>query len=99
MLRDTYPYYFANHPRDPNADLEVSDKYTGQVVTRVAIADTSVISNAIGAAVNAAEPMRRMSPYHWQAILSHCADRFAARFDELAMSLCIEAGKPIRDVA
>jgi len=30
-------------------------------------------------------------------VLEHCVTRFRERFDELAMALCIEAGKPIRD--
>src|SRR5262249_56548619 len=35
--------------------------------------------------------------YRRQAVLNHCVRRFEERFDDLAMSLCIEAGKPIRD--
>ena len=38
-----------------------------------------------------------MAAYERQAVLEHCVRRFQERFDELAMSLCIEAGKPIRD--
>ncbi|MBF6603098.1 MAG: aldehyde dehydrogenase family protein, partial [Sphingorhabdus sp.] len=29
--------------------------------------------------------------------LQHCVDRFKERYDELAYSLCVEAGKPIKD--
>ncbi len=97
MLRDTYPYYLANKPASPNADLEVTDKYTGEVATRVAMADAATIDQAIAATVDAAEPMRKMPPYERQAVLNHCAQRFAERFDELADALCIEAGKPIKD--
>ncbi len=97
MLRDTYPYYLANKPASPNADLEVTDKYTGEVATRVAMADAATIDQAIAATVDAAEPMRTMPPYERQAVLNHCVQRFAERFDELADALCIEAGKPIKD--
>ncbi len=38
-----------------------------------------------------------MAPYERRAVLNHCVQRFTERFDELAMALCIEAGKPIRD--
>lgn len=41
--------------------------------------------------------MRKLAPYERQAILQHCVIRFQERFDELAMTLCIEAGKPIND--
>ena len=97
MLRETYPYYLANQPESPNTDLAVTDKYSGEVATRVALADASAIDKAIAATVEAAEPMRRLPPYRRQAILQHCVDRFTERFEELALSLCIEAGKPIKD--
>jgi len=97
MLRDQYPYYLANQAVQPNADLEVRDKATGEVATRVALADDAAIDRAAAAAVEAAEPMARMAAYERQAVLAHCVRRFEERADELAHSLCVEAGKPIRD--
>ena len=97
MLKETYPYYLANRAVSPNADLVVTDKYTGEVATRVAMADEAAIDAAIGAATRAAEPMRRMPAHARQAVLNHCVRRFEERSEELAMALCIEAGKPIKD--
>ena len=97
MLKETYPYYLANRAVSPNADLVVTDKYTGEVATRVAMADEAAIDAAIGAAARAAEPMRRMPAHARQAVLNHCVRRFEERSEELAMALCIEAGKPIKD--
>ncbi|MCG8651024.1 MAG: aldehyde dehydrogenase family protein [Pirellulales bacterium] len=97
MLNPSYPYYLANKPVAANEDLEVIDKYGGGVATRVALADATAIDQGIAAAAAAAEPMRKLPPYQRQAILEHCVDRFRQRFDDLAMSLCIEAGKPIKD--
>src|SRR5690606_19386775 len=97
MLQPTYPYYLASEARQPNTDLEVTDKYSGKVATRVALADAAAIDAGIAAAVEASEPMRRYTPYQRQAVLEHCVQRFRERYDELAMALCIEAGKPIRD--
>jgi acyl-CoA reductase-like NAD-dependent aldehyde dehydrogenase len=96
-LQSTYPYWLAGEPVAPNHDLEVRDKYSGEVATRVAMADAKAIDAAIAAAVAAAEPMRRLGAYQRQAVLEHCVRRFQERFDELAMSLCLEAGKPIKD--
>ena len=93
----SFPLYVANVPETPNTDLEVTDKYTGEVAYRVPLADPSTIGRAIGAAVEAAEPMRRMPAYERQAVLNHCVSAFEARAEELAMALCVEAGKPIRD--
>ena len=39
MLQETYPFFLANEPSSPNNDLAVTDKYTGEVATRVALAD------------------------------------------------------------
>jgi acyl-CoA reductase-like NAD-dependent aldehyde dehydrogenase len=97
MLKERYPYYLANEPESPNADLVVTDKYTGKEATRVALADAAAIDRAIAAAVEAAEPMRNLAAYERQAVLEHCVKRFREREGELAMSLCIEAGKPLRD--
>mgnify|MGYP002623566937 CR=1 FL=1 len=96
-MKKNYPFYLANEPCSPNSDLEVKDKFTGEVATRVAMASVEDIDRAIAATVEAAEPMRRMPPYQRQEILNHCVRRFEERFDELAMALCIEAGKPIKD--
>jgi acyl-CoA reductase-like NAD-dependent aldehyde dehydrogenase len=97
MLAKTYPYYLANRPEQPNSDLEVSDKYSGEVVTRVAMAGEADIDRAIAAAVEATPPMRKMKAYQRQAVLQHCVSRFTERAEELAQTLCVEAGKPIKD--
>ena len=47
-LAATYPYYLANEPEAPNHDLEVLDKYTGEVATRVALADDAVRRKRVG---------------------------------------------------
>ncbi|ARS26274.1 aldehyde dehydrogenase family protein [Sphingomonas sp. KC8] len=96
-LKDSYPLYLANEARMPNTDLAVTDKFTGEIATRVAMADATTIAAGIAAAVEAAEPMAQMASYERQAVLQHCVDRFKERADELAYALCVEAGKPIRD--
>ncbi|HYW16971.1 MAG TPA: aldehyde dehydrogenase family protein [Allosphingosinicella sp.] len=96
-LKDVYPLYLANEARQPNADLEVTDKYSGEVAFRCALADAATIDAGIAAAAGAAAPMAGMASFERQAVLQHCVDRFRARFDELAHALCVEAGKPIRD--
>ena len=97
MLKETYPYYLANRPAQPNADLMVTNKYTGELACRVALADAQVIDSAIEAAVAAFERTRKMPGHQRQAILSHVVKRVTERHEELARALCIEAGKPIRD--
>ena len=96
-MKTEWPLFVANEAEQPNLDLDVTDKYTGEVFAKVALADAATIDRAIAAAAAAAEPMRRLRSYERQAVLYHCVRRFEERFDELADSLCAEAGKPIKD--
>ncbi len=92
-----WPFFLANKPAQPNLDLAVTNKYSGAVAARVALADSETIARGIEACVEAAEPLARMPPYERQAVLNHCVQRFKDRYDELADWLCVEAGKPIKD--
>lgn len=96
-LKDVYPLYLNNEAVQPNTDLEVTDKYSNEVAFRTALATPDVIEEAIAGAVSATEPMAKMASYERQNVLQHCVDRFKERYDELAYSLCVEAGKPIKD--
>lgn len=96
-LKDVYPLYLNNEAVQPNTDLEVTDKYTGKVAFRTALATPDIIEQGIAGAVEAAEPMARMPAYERQAVLQHCVDRFKERAEELAYALCVEAGKPMND--
>ena len=96
-LKKSYPYYLANRPVAANADLDVLDKYTGKRATRVALADATAVRKAIVAAHNAREAMAAFPPDARRDVLEHCVRRFSERAEELALVLCIEAGKPIKD--
>lgn len=97
MLAKSYPYFLANKAVYANEGLEVTDKFSGEVATRVALADAKVIDEAIAAADASQEALRKMAPYERQDILNHCVKRFEERFEEMALALCVEAGKPIKD--
>jgi len=96
-LARSYPYYLANAAVAANTDLEVRDKYSGNVATRVAMGDATAIRKAIVAAHKARGAMANFPPDKRRDVLEHCVRRFEERFEELALSLCIEAGKPIKD--
>ncbi len=96
-LRDVYPLYLNNLAVQPNTDLAVTNKYTGEIAFHTALATPDIINEAIAGAVRAAAPFAAMASYERQAVLYHCVERFRERFDELAWGLCIEAGKPITD--
>jgi acyl-CoA reductase-like NAD-dependent aldehyde dehydrogenase len=97
MPRAVYPYFLGNEARQPNTLLEVRDKYTGEVASRVAQADDQALEEALELAARAAGPMAALSGHERAQALRHCARRLAERSEELAFNLCVEAGKPIRD--
>jgi acyl-CoA reductase-like NAD-dependent aldehyde dehydrogenase len=97
MLDKTYPYYLAGKPVAANTDLEVLDKYSGKRATRVAFADTATVRKAIAAAHRATPAMAAFPHDARRDVLEHCVARFTERHEELALALCIEAGKPIHD--
>ena len=80
-LKDVYPLYLNNKAAQPNTDLEVIDKYTGEVAFRCALATPDVIDEAIAGAVRAAEPMARLASFEKRDVLAHCVTRFQERFD------------------
>ena len=47
LLKDTYPLYLNNKAAQPNTDLAVTDKFTGEVAFRTALATPDVIEQAI----------------------------------------------------
>ncbi|HOT12990.1 MAG TPA: aldehyde dehydrogenase family protein [Polyangiaceae bacterium] len=97
MFADRYPCYVGGEARFFDRQLPVTNKYTQEVFTRVSLAGEGVVDEAIALARQASEPMRRLACYERQAVLDHCVARFRERAEELALSLCLEAGKPIRD--
>ncbi len=97
MFKQQYPYYLAGEAVQPNADLAVTNKYTGEEACRVALANPDAIDAGIAAAVEGFEEARKLPSYARQDILKHMAGCFRDRHDELAYALCIEAGKPIKD--
>jgi len=61
MLQASYPYWLGGKPVAGNGELEVTNKYTGEVVSRVPLAKSEEVAKAIRLATQAAEPMRKMS--------------------------------------
>ena len=75
-LARRYPCYLANAPIQPNADLDVLDKYSGEVATRTAFVDAATVDQAIAAAFEAREAMAAFAPDQRRDVLEHCVRRF-----------------------
>jgi acyl-CoA reductase-like NAD-dependent aldehyde dehydrogenase len=88
-VKELHPYWLAGRAVQANADLAVA--------ARVAFADADAVEAAIAAAHGARAAMAAFPPDARRDVLEHCVRRFGERSEELALALCIEAGKPIRD--
>jgi len=97
MSAECRPCFLANKPIRTGDVLEVRDKFSGRVFDRVARAGADHVDEAIARAVEAAPAMAALSSGDRAAVLEHCARRFDERREELALALCGEAGKPIKD--
>ena len=97
MLKERYPLIVGGKSEFTGKLTDVTDKYTGAVASRVSTADPAILDRAIALAAKSAKELRKVPPYERRAVLMHCVKRFEERKEELAMSLCIEAGKPIKD--
>ena len=58
-LKDTYPLYLNNKAAQPNTDLEVTDKFTGEVAFRTALASPEMVSTINRAGCPALSMARR----------------------------------------
>eukprot|EP00127_Corallochytrium_limacisporum_P002176 Clim_evm70s108 gene=Clim_evmTU70s108 len=96
-LKESYPMFLASKPVTPNLDLAVTNKYNQEVATRVPKATKDHMEEAIAAATKAQEEFGKMPAYMRQQILWKVVAAIKERFEEFAIALAIEAGKPIKD--
>jgi len=92
-----YPFYLANEAVYENEDLKVIDKATGEVHAVCAQADQKTVDKAIDAAEKAAKELALLPSYKRKAVLERAVTEMKERREELALALCAEAGKPIKD--
>jgi len=97
MLKANYPYWLGGRPVAAGVEIEVTNKYTGEVMTRVPLAGPDAVAEAIRLATEVAGPMRKLPAYKRQEALNHVVEAIADRHEEFSRALSIEAGKPIRD--
>ncbi len=92
-------HFLAGKARSSPHALEVLDKYSGELVERVALATPEAIRAGIEAASQSREPMRRLAGHERASILGRAVEGLSARRSELIRVLVREAGKPVRFAA
>jgi glyceraldehyde-3-phosphate dehydrogenase (NADP+) len=94
-----YGYYLAGEWRTRGKPFEIRAPYDNSVFASGWLADEAAAEEAVQAAVRGFEVTRKLPVYERARILLALRDGIEARKDELAQTIAIEAGKPIRDAA
>jgi acyl-CoA reductase-like NAD-dependent aldehyde dehydrogenase len=76
--------------------VEIRSPYDGSAVALVHRAGPDDVERAISGAVEAFETTRRLPSWQREQVLEGIAARIAARREELARTIALEAGKPIK---
>ena len=89
--------FLAGQWADKSQKIEVKNPYDSSVVDTVPKADAADVDQALTAAVEGAKLMRAMPAYQRYKILSRASQLMHERKQELAKTLTLEEGKPIRE--
>lgn len=96
-MSTAYRFYCAGEWRSSDRPLEVRNPYNDEVVGVTSFATEQDLEDAITAAEHAFSALRGMPTYKRAAVLFQFADLMERRREEIALLICAEAGKPIRD--
>lgn len=91
-----YPFFVAGKWVSEGRPLEVVSPYDGSPAGVTYWATAEQLEQAIRAAVAAFETTRRLPAYERQRVLRAISDSIAARREEFARLMAMEAGKPIK---
>ena len=89
-----YDLYLAGKKHAGADKLDVTNKFTGEVIATVARADADMLEQAIAAGKACENTVASLMAHEKQAILEYCVSAFEDRFDELTQALIDEGGKP-----
>jgi glyceraldehyde-3-phosphate dehydrogenase (NADP+) len=92
-----FPIYLAGDWVESDSPLAVRNPFDGEIVGTTFQASRDQLERAIVAAQGAFRTMRKMPVYDRVALLKALAAGLEARRDEVARTIVLEAGKPIRE--
>ncbi|HZC64992.1 MAG TPA: aldehyde dehydrogenase family protein, partial [Candidatus Dormibacteraeota bacterium] len=91
-----FPFYVDGRWISDGEQIEIRSPGTGELVGVTFRADSAALEAAIAAAARAFEVTRRLGGFERQRILQTIAAGITAKKEELARTLALEAGKPIK---
>ncbi len=98
MLKEIVKYPLCIKGCSSSNFIEVKNPFDGEIIASVAQADEKAIDAALTIAVATFEAtMRKMPAYERAEILSKASKLIAERAEDLAKTIALEGGKPIKD--
>ncbi len=91
-----FPFYVDGRWASDGERIEIRSPGTGELVGTTFRADSAALETAIAAAVRAFEITRKMGGFERQRILRETAKGIEAAREDLARTLALEAGKPLK---
>ena len=91
------PFFLAGRWERSHERLDVTNPYDGKVIGNTFLATADQLEEAIRAAEQAFAITRKLPSYERSKILHDIAEGLRARKDDIATTLSLEAGKPIKD--
>lgn len=98
-MSKTYSILLAGKWVESEEKLEVRNPYDGSLVGTTFSASEAQLEEAIKAGLKAFEATRRMPAYERASILRALAQGVRERKEEIARTITLESGKPIRDAS
>ncbi len=92
-----YRLFINGEWRETAVTKKIFSPYDGRVAGEVCWADGELVRQAIEAAARGFESTRKLSSYERVRVLREVAEGIARRREDLARSIAIQSGKPIRD--
>ena len=91
------PFFLAGEWATSSQPLEVTSPYDGKVIGSTFLADAGQLEQGIAAAAEAFEQTKRLPSFARSEALHAIAAGLRERREDIATTMALEAGKPIRD--
>src|SRR5687768_15803050 len=93
---DKFQIFVGGHFTTTAQILEVRNPFTGKIFAHTFLAGHNELEAAIDAAETAREKMKSLASHKREAILRSISSEITRKREQLALTLCLESGKPIR---
>ncbi|TAN63663.1 aldehyde dehydrogenase family protein [bacterium] len=96
-MTEKHPVIIGDELRTTAKELPVINPFDNSIAGVTYLCGTTELNHALSAATAAFDKLKKYSSYQRADILQRCVDGIKKRSEELARTIALEAGKPIKD--